>query len=152
MGFCELVNLLGLFVRSPSARYTFERVSHYDSELPKSNNEKSRLFKGDDNWVVLFNAARACVSTFPFLHCLILSLQTVAVADFLTQARRERSSGICLRFPLQPLSRLTIFWHWTWDAQGSMWIALRSSKEKKSAHLWGETAKEFMDRNAVPFL
>jgi hypothetical protein len=41
MGLCELVNLLGLFVRSPLARYTFERVCHCDSELPKSNNEKS---------------------------------------------------------------------------------------------------------------
>lgn len=40
MGLCELVNLLGLFVRSPSTGSTFERFRHCDSELAENNNAK----------------------------------------------------------------------------------------------------------------
>lgn len=70
-GPCELVNFLGIFIKSSLARYTFETISHCDSGFPKSNNEKSSLFKGDDNWALATQCSRASVSVFPFLHCLI---------------------------------------------------------------------------------
>lgn len=132
-GLCKLVNSLDLFVRSPSTGYTFERCRRYDSELPKNNNEKSWLFKGDNSWVLATLHSPGFYGLLPFAPLFQFFLfKQPALADFLTQERRERSSWLCLGFPSQPLSWDTVCWHWAWDAHCRASTVLRSSMEKQS--------------------